>query len=126
MIYENELICIELEKSEIPWVKVFTKKEFKEISDVDDVTRKWLFEAALITEKTMLDFYCADKINWASFANYVPKVHIHVQARFKDDSFFPESMWGTKQRDGTKRDLNIEKFTNQLVLNLKNYNFIKK
>lgn len=26
MIYENELICIELEKSEIPWVKVFTKK----------------------------------------------------------------------------------------------------
>ncbi|EDO9794912.1 HIT family protein [Campylobacter fetus] len=126
MIYENELICIELEKSEIPWVKVFTKKEFKEISDVDDVTRKWLFEAALITEKTMLDFYYADKINWASFANYVPKVHIHVQARFKDDSFFPESMWGTKQRDGTKRDLNIEKFTNQLVLNLKNYNFIKK
>ncbi|WP_210630383.1 HIT family protein, partial [Helicobacter bizzozeronii] len=95
---ENELIYIEIEKSALPWVKVFTKKEFKEISDVDDETRKWLYEAALITEKTMLDFYCADKINWASFANYVPKVHNLVQARFKDDSFFPESMWGTKQR----------------------------
>ncbi len=29
MIYENELICIELEKSEIPWVKVFTKKRIQ-------------------------------------------------------------------------------------------------
>ncbi|ANE35523.1 HIT family protein [Campylobacter iguaniorum] len=110
MIFEDEFIKIELENSEIPWVKIFTKKEYKELSDCDESTRKRLFEAAFIVEKTMLEFYNPDKINWASFANYVPKVHIHIQARFKDDSFFPESMWGIRQRDGVKRELEIDKY----------------
>ena len=35
----------------------------------------------------------------ASFANMLPKVHIHVMARFEDDSYFPNPMWGEKLRE---------------------------
>ncbi|EAK0230479.1 HIT family protein, partial [Campylobacter jejuni] len=40
-----------------------------------------------------------------SFANYVPRVHFHVMARFKEDAFFPECMWGKQQRETIKLDL---------------------
>ncbi|ARQ97392.1 HIT family protein [Campylobacter lanienae NCTC 13004] len=111
MIYSDEFIYIEVEPNTLPWVKIFTKGEFKEISHCDDDTRKRLFEAALECEKAMIEFYNPDKINWASFANYLPRVHIHIQARFRDDEFFPESLWGKKQRDSVIRDIKIDEFS---------------
>lgn len=111
MIYSDEFIYIEVEPNTLPWVKIFTKGEFKEISHCDDDTRKRLFEAALECEKAMIEFYNPDKINWASFANYMPRVHMHIQARFKDDEFFPESLWGKKQRDSVIRDIKIDEFS---------------
>ena len=111
MIYSDEFIYIEVEPNALPWVKIFTKGEFKEISHCDDNSRKRLFDAALECEKAMIEFYNPDKINWASFANYLPRVHIHIQARFRDDEFFPESLWGKKQRDSMIRDIKIDEFS---------------
>ncbi|MCI5539866.1 MAG: HIT family protein [Campylobacter lanienae] len=111
MIYSDEFIYIEVEPNALPWVKIFTKGEFKEISHCDDDSRKRLFDAALECEKAMIEFYNPDKINWASFANYLPRVHIHIQARFRDDEFFPESLWGKKQRDSVIRDIKIDEFS---------------
>jgi len=114
MIYSDEFVRVEFENSEIPWVKIFVNGEFKELSDLDEARKKRLFDVAFITERAMREFYQPEKINWASFANYVPRVHIHVQTRFKDDSFFPESMWGKAQREGKKRDLKLEEFASLL------------
>ena len=111
MIYSDEFIYIEVEPNALPWVKIFTKGEFKEISHCDDNSRKRLFDTALECEKAMIEFYNPDKINWASFANYLPRVHIHIQARFRDDEFFPESLWGKKQRDSVIRDIKIDEFS---------------
>lgn len=118
MIYEDDFIFIEKEESEIPWLKIFTKKEFKELSHCDEKTRNRLFEVMLIVEKTMLEFYKPDKINIASFANYLPKVHIHIMARFKNDSFFPEPMWGKKQREANLNLPNFNEFVEILIQNL--------
>ena len=52
-----------------------------------------------LIEKEMISYFKPEKINIASFGNYVPHVHFHVMARFKEDSYFPEPMWGKKQRD---------------------------
>ena len=111
MIYSDEFIYIEVEPNALPWVKIFTKGEFKEISHCDNDSRKRLFDAALECEKAMIEFYNPDKINWASFANYMPRVHMHIQARFRDDEFFPESLWGKKQRDSVIRDIKIDEFS---------------
>lgn len=119
MIYEDEMIYVEREEHEVPWVKVFTKAKFKELSDCDEATLTHLWRAVLQCEKSLREFYAPDKINIASFANYVPRVHFHVQARFKNDSFFPESVWGKKMRKA-KLDLpEFSEFAEALAANLK-------
>lgn len=110
MIFENEIFYAEFESSEVPWIKLFAKRKCREISDLDESEREQIFKAGLLCERALREFYKPEKINWASFANYVPQVHIHVQARFSDDSYYPESMWGKKQRDGAKRDLRLGEF----------------
>lgn len=115
MIYSDEFVYIEIEPNVSPWVKIFTKGEFKELSHCDSNTRNRLFEVALECERAMIEFYNPDKINWASFANYVPRVHMHIQARFRDDEYFPESLWGKKQREAAPRDIKIDEFSNFLA-----------
>lgn len=98
IIYENSLIKVEIEKSEIPWLKIFTQENLKEFSQCNKETKEEILRALDIIEKEMIGYFKPEKINIASFGNYVPHVHFHVMARFKEDSYFPEPMWGVKQR----------------------------
>lgn len=107
IIYENKLIKVEIEKSEIPWLKIFTQENLKEFSQCNKETKEEILRALDIIEKEMINYFNPEKINIASFGNYVPHVHFHVMARFKEDSFFPEPMWGKKQREG---NLNLPSF----------------
>jgi len=100
-MFSNALIRVEVEESEIPWLKVFTQAKRKEFSECSVEEKKAIFEALDIIEKEMLSYYQPAKINIASFGNYVPLVHWHVMARFQEDSYFPEPMWGRKQRDAS-------------------------
>ena len=114
VIYENSQLRIEIEKSEIPWLKVFTQKPYKEMSEVPSDLRVQIYKVLDIIEKIMLKYYNPKKINIASFGNYVPHVHWHIMARFEEDSYFPEPMWGDKQREA-KLDLpSFNKFINQV------------
>ena len=99
IIYENNEIYIKTEKSEIPWLIIFTKEEYKELGDVPKKLRTKLWDIFDILEQEMKDYYKPTKINMASFANMLPRVHIHVMARFKEDSYFPNPMWGEKVRE---------------------------
>jgi len=104
IIFKNDLIKIEIENSEIPWLKIFTNEPIKEFSNCDENTKKEIWKYLDLIEKEMINYFNPDKINIASFGNYVPHVHFHIMARFKNDSFFPEPMWGKKQREA-KLDL---------------------
>ncbi len=110
LLYKNELIKIEIESSSIPWLKIFTNKSIKEFSQCDEKTKIEIWKYLDIIEKEMLSYFNADKINIASFGNYVPHVHFHIMARFKEDSHFPEPMWGVKQREGNLDLLSFEDF----------------
>ena len=99
IIYEDNEIYIEKEESEIPWLKIFTKEPYRELGDVPKKLRLKLWEVYDIVEDEMKRYYNPKKINMASFANMIPRVHIHVMARFELDSYFPNPMWGEKLRD---------------------------
>ena len=117
--FENKTLYIEREDSHIPWIKIFPKKECKELSDCDKNTRDILINAMLTVEKAMIEFYHPKKINIAMFGNYLPKLHIHIMARFEEDSHFPEPMWGKKQRDSNLILPSFEKFKKRLLEKLK-------
>ncbi|CAI6152637.1 MAG: hypothetical protein SPLUMA2_SPLUMAMAG2_00275 [uncultured Sulfurimonas sp.] len=99
IIYEDSSIYVEKEESEIPWLKIFTKEPYKELGDVPVDLRRKLWETYDLIEHEMQHYYNPRKINMASFANILPRVHIHVMARFEEDSYFPQPVWGEKQRD---------------------------
>ena len=99
IIYKHNDFYIEVHESEIPWLKIFTTEKYKELTDAPKELRKTLYEVMECIENEMRSFYQPEKINIAAFGNYLPHLHIHVMARFKEDSFFPEPMWGMKQRD---------------------------
>ena len=125
IIYEDFSLYVEKEDSEIPWLKIFTKEPYRELSDVPAGLRKKLWGVYDLIEHEMIHYYHPEKINMASFANYLPRVHIHVMARFKDDSYFPEPMWGEKQRDAELK-LPSEKEFHKRVFNVLTQDALRK
>lgn len=107
ILFKNKFINIQIEQSEIPWLKIFTNENYKELSQCPKEVKTEIFKCLDIIEKEMLSYYNCEKINIASFGNYVPHVHFHIMARFKEDSYFPEPIWGKKQREA---DLNLPSF----------------
>ena len=114
LLYENEHIKIETENSEIPWLKIFTQTPYKEMSEVPGLIKFEIYELLDTIEKEMLNYYTPTKINIASFGNYMPHVHWHIMARFEEDSYYPEPMWGTKQREASLSLPSFEVFCTQL------------
>ncbi|MDR1451401.1 MAG: HIT family protein [Helicobacteraceae bacterium] len=99
MFFNGKNLYIEWHEAAIPWLKLFAAEpSCKELTDCRENTLADLWRATLICERTLRDYYKPDKINIASFGNRLPRVHIHIMARFTDDSHFPEPMWGERQR----------------------------
>lgn len=119
ILYKNDLIRVEIEAFEIPWLKVFTQETIKEFSQCSLELKQEIWRCLDIIEKEMLTYFAPDKINIASFGNYVPVVHFHIQARFENDSYFPEPTWGKKQRNTQLVLKSFETFYNNVVLKLK-------
>jgi diadenosine tetraphosphate (Ap4A) HIT family hydrolase len=118
IIYEDKLFYIEKEPHSLPWVKIFTKEPFKEITDMPLKQRDKLWQIYYTVEKVMRDYFNPDKINMASFANMLPRVHLHVIARFKDDDYFPNPVWGEKLRDSNLNLADFDLFYKKLFDNL--------
>lgn len=118
-VYENSHFFIEIEESSIPWLKVFAKEKVKELSFLSQEKRLELFNITNVIESALIEFYKPDKVNIASFGNYVPQVHMHIMARFQDDAFFPEPMWGKRQRDDKDLRGDFEIFIEKVKVKLK-------
>ena len=117
-LFENDFIKIEVEPAAIPWVKIFSREPYREFSQCDEITRSWILAALDVTERFMLQEFESAKINIASFGNYLPHLHFHIMARFENDAFFPEPMWGKKQRD-SRLELDLDGFYKRLGEHLK-------
>jgi len=94
------LLSIEIHDSEVPWLKIFVRRSVREFSECTAGEKAAVWHALDVIEREMLAYYRPEKINIASFGNMLPQVHWHIMARFKTDSYFPEPMWGPRQREG--------------------------
>ena len=101
VIWNNEkLRVIQVEDVNFPgYFRVIWNKHIAEMSDLTDDERQFLEKVLLTVEKVVREQMQPDKINWAQFGNMVPHLHWHIIARYRDDSHFPESIWGLKQRE---------------------------
>ena len=100
-IWENRNFFIEKHDSNLPWVKLFTKEKYKELSHLPLDLKLELFWLIERIERSMIDFYNPDKINIASFGNMLPHLHWHIIARFEADPYFPKTTWEEPLREFT-------------------------
>jgi len=118
-LYKSRHFYLKLKKSHIPWVILYADEPYKELSDLPKEVRFEMLELMEIIEKEMIAFYNPTKINVASFGNYLPRVHIHIMARFEHDGYFPEPIWGVQQEEIRLNLPPIESFIAMLVQKLK-------
>ena len=101
VVWKNkELRVIQVDDPLFPgYFRVIWNKHIAEMSDLTDDERQLLEKVLLTVEKVVREQMQPDKINWAQFGNMVPHLHWHIIARYRDDSHFPESIWGLQQRE---------------------------
>ena len=101
VVWKNkELRVIQVDDPLFPgYFRVIWNKHIAEMSDLTDDERQLLEKVLLTVEKVVREQMPPDKINGAQFGNMVPHLHWHIIARYRDDSHFPESIWGLKQRE---------------------------
>jgi len=99
VIKNNDLYRVIL-VNEIPgFVRIILNKHIAEFSDLDIDEYMKIMQEIYRIEKIIKKTIKPEKINIASLGNYVPHLHIHIIPRFKDDSWFPDSIWSEKHRD---------------------------
>ncbi|MEK9771566.1 MAG: HIT family protein [Nitrosomonadales bacterium] len=81
------------------YCRLETIKHIKEISDLSETDFSQLFNILKIVEKALILVFRPEKINLASLGNQTPHLHWHIIPRFLNDSFYPNSIWGKKNRN---------------------------
>jgi len=76
-----------------------------EMSDLTYGEREHIMSLVFAVEEVMRDVMQPDKVNLAALGNMVPHIHWHVIPRFKDDAYFPGSVWSTKTQETSKANV---------------------
>jgi diadenosine tetraphosphate (Ap4A) HIT family hydrolase len=78
-----------------PWVILVPEREgITEIFQLNEKDRKNMIDEIALVSKALKDSYHPDKINVGALGNQVEQLHIHIIARFKTDTCWPEPVWG--------------------------------
>jgi len=116
IIKENDLYRVIL-VDEIPgYVRLVMNEHYQEITDLEFNEYQKVYAELYKIERAMREFLKPDKVNVASLGNYVPHLHFHIIPRFKEDGWFPDSIWSEKKRDYEYQieEKQIEKFIKRL------------
>jgi diadenosine tetraphosphate (Ap4A) HIT family hydrolase len=101
VLYRDEFCRVVLTDEPIPgFCRVILNEHVKEFTDLSRDARDHCMNVVAATEAALRKLMRPDKINIASFGNQTPHLHWHVIPRFRDDAWFPESIWGRVQREG--------------------------
>jgi len=118
VLKSNDLFRVVLvEDSEIPaYIRIILNEHYKEITDIYFNDFQKLYSEIYKIEKIMRDIIKPDKVNIVSFGNYVPHLHFHIIPRFKEDAWFPDSIWSEKKREYQYQieDKKLEKFIKKI------------
>jgi diadenosine tetraphosphate (Ap4A) HIT family hydrolase len=118
IIWQNKNFYLETEPHALPWIKLFTQEPYKELTDLPQELFTQIWKIYAVCEQQMREYFKPDKINMASFANMLPRVHIHIMARFEDDAYFPNPLWGEKQREMQRKLPDFQPFYEELKMQL--------
>ena len=95
-----------------PWLILIPKR--KNITDMSELNSKdqiLLMKEIIYVSKIVKKLFKTSKLNIEKIGNIVPQLHIHIIARYKNDSSWPLSVWVVKGKSYSKATLekNLDK-----------------
>ena len=95
-----------------PWLILIPRR--KNITDMSELNSKdqiLLMKEIIYVSKIVKKLFKTSKLNIEKIGNIVPQLHIHIIARYKNDSSWPLSVWVVKGKTYSKATLekNLDK-----------------
>jgi len=87
--------------------RVIWNRHVAEMTDLTHGERDHLMTLVFALEQAIRKVMHPDKVNIAALGNMVPHIHWHVIPRFKDDAFFPGSIWSARTQQASKSVLDL-------------------
>ena len=107
LIADLKLCSIRLiDNAKFPWIILIPKrKNINDISELNSKDQMLLMKEIVHCSKLMKKIFKTKKLNVEKIGNIVPQLHIHIIARFTNDSTWPLSVWVIKGKPYTKVQL---------------------
>ena len=95
----DQLFVIAVNDEQYPgYIRIIWNEHKAEMTDLSANDMEIMFKCMQIVEKCMRNTMKPHKVNWAQFGNMVPHLHWHAIPRYQNDMHFPQSIWGSEQR----------------------------
>ena len=95
-----------------PWLILIPKrKNITDMSELNSKDQMLLMKEIIYVSKIVKKLFKTSKLNIEKIGNIVPQLHIHIIARYKNDSSWPLSVWVVKGKTYSKATLekNLDK-----------------
>ena len=102
-----------IDNTKFPWIILIPKR--KDVTDITELNSKdqlLLVKEIVYCSKLMKKIFRTSKLNVEKIGNIVPQLHIHIIARYRNDSSWPLSVWVVKGKTYSK--LALEKVLNKV------------
>lgn len=109
--------------SEIPWFILVPLSEvriYRELFELPSDQRSKLQRTSDLLAGYLLQSLKSEKINIAAIGNIVEQLHLHVVGRRKDDSCWPNPVWGNLEKIGGYDEDTLEKIRTDITRMLRN------
>jgi diadenosine tetraphosphate (Ap4A) HIT family hydrolase len=83
----------------IGFTRVMWRRHVGEMTDLSFGEQQHLWRVVMAVEAVMRACLLPDKVNLASLGNVVPHLHWHIIPRWRDDTHFPNPIWGQSMRE---------------------------
>tara|TARA_B110000467_G_C18261195_1_gene446416 strand:- start:762 stop:1163 length:402 start_codon:yes stop_codon:yes gene_type:complete len=88
-----------IDNAKFPWIILIPKKKgVTDISELNSKDQLLLMKEIVYCSKLMKKIFKTLKLNVEKIGNVVPQLHIHIIARYKNDSSWPLSVWVVKEK----------------------------
>ena len=95
-----------IDNSKFPWIILIPKrKKITDISELNKKDRSLLMDEIVYCSNLMKKIFKTSKLNVEKIGNIVPQLHIHIISRKKTDTTWPLSVWVTKSKPYTEKNL---------------------
>ena len=102
-----------IDDTNFPWIILIpNKKKITDISELNSKDQILLIKEIVSSSKLMKKIFKTTKLNVEKIGNIVPQLHIHIIARFKNDTAWPLSVWVVERKPYPKKLL--KKIVNKL------------